>query len=368
MKKNTVLVFFCLISLFCLSQQNKGFNIDDLVEPDEKELLLIERIKYLNEMRKLTSDLFWNDFGIGEFSGTIVYFTDSLSYFFNPEQSVLDRVSKYKALKNPYDYTVLRLALPFDKATYVIQTLFETSEGNKKNINYMLPILFCSSPEVSKNFRPEISNTELWTSNVLHEYFHQYQFKIKAVYSYLNTFISQKRMLDKDSMQGIYTKNWNFRDTLVKENDLLLKAIGANSVEAEKEYFAQFLKLRNKRRLEFQKTTKIQFGQIEDLWEKIEGTALYLEIILKQNFDKLPPNKYLIQHDTMFQNQNIYSGFSLSEAQNYISINDADYYFGATGVNLIRLLEKNNVPYKKDFFQYASMSLSTQLKYFYKIK
>lgn len=367
MKKEVIFAFLLFISTFCFSQKN-GFNIDDLVEPNEQELLIIERINYLNEMRKLSSNLFWKDFGLNEFPGTIVYFTDSLSYFINPEQSVLDKISKFKALKNPYDFTILRLALPFDAPTFVIQTLFETSEGNKKNINYMLPILFCSSPEVSKTLQPEINSTELWASNTLHEYFHQYQFKIKAIYSYLNVFISQKKMFDKDSMQSIYNKNWNFKDTLVKENDLLLKAINSNSLEAEKNYFTQFLKSRNKRRLEYQKKTKFAIGQIEDLWEKIEGTTLYLEAVLKQNFGQLPPQHYLIQHDTLFLNQNIFSGFNLATDLKYTSIQDADYYFGATGLNLIRLLEKHNVDYKKDFFQYASMPLSTQLKYFYKIK
>jgi hypothetical protein len=52
----------------------------------------------------------------------------------------------------------------------------------------------------------------------------------------------------------------------------------------------------------------------------------------------------------------------------YISINNADHYFGATGFNLVRLLEKNKVPFKDNFFQFASMPLATQLKYFYKIK
>lgn len=364
-------LFFVFITFYFVSfsfSQTKVFSLDDIVEPNENEKLIAEHIKYVNDIRQLAADLFWKDFGKDEFVGTIVYFTDSLSYFFNPEESVLEKISKYKSIKIKYDWVMLRLALPFDEPTFVIQTIFETSEGNKKNINYMLPILFCSSPEVSKKIQPEIESTEKWGVSVLHENYHQYQFKTKAIYSYLNTFISNNTMLNKDSVQSIYLRFPNFKDTLLKENDLLLKAINSSSIEQEKIYFEQFLKLRNKRRLEFQKSQKIKIAQLEDIWEKLEGTTLYAEAIVKQNFDKLPKSHYLIANDPLFLNQNIFSNFSMNNDPKYTTIEAAENYFGVTGYNLVRLLEKHNVDYKSDFYTYASMSLATKLKYFYKLK
>jgi len=241
-------------------------------------------------------------------------------------------------------------------------------EGNKKNINYMLPILFCSSPEISAELQPELVHTQDWATSVFHELYHQYQFKETAIYNYLNSFIKQNRMLTKDSMQSIYENNWSFKDSLIKENDLLLKAINAKSIEEEKKYFTEFLKTRTKRRSEFYKQKKITIGPIEEIWEKLEGTALYIDAILKENFAKIPVNEYLLTNDKYYKKENIYDGYSINTAKDYTSITDAKHYFGATGVNLVRLLEKNNVDYKTNFFKYASMPLSTQLKYFYKIK
>ena len=155
---------------------------------------------------------------------------------------------------------------------------------------------------------------------------------------------------------------------MIKENDLLLKAINAKSIEEEKKYFTEFLKTRTKRRSEFYKQKKITIGPIEEIWEKLEGTALYIDAILKENFAKIPVNEYLLTNDKYYKKENIYDGYSINTAKDYTSITDAKHYFGATGVNLVRLLEKNNVDYKSNFFKYASMPLSTQLKYFYKIK
>lgn len=363
---------FCtmLLSIFCSMSfaQNNNISIDDLIEPTEKEVLIIERIKYLNDLRRFAGNLFWKDFAANEFVGTTVYFSDSNAYFINPEPSVLDKVSKYKIINNKYDYNVLKLATPYDVPTYIIETVFETEDGNKKNINYMLPILFCSSPEISAELQPELVHTQDWATSVFHELYHQYQFKETAIYNYLNSFIKQNRMLTKDSMQSIYENNWSFKDSLIKENDLLLKAINAKSLEEEKKYFTEFLKTRTKRRSEFYKQKKITIGPIEEIWEKLEGTALYIDAILKENFAKIPVNEYLLTNDKYYKKENIYDGYSINTAKDYTSITDAKHYFGATGVNLVRLLEKNNVDYKSNFFKYASMPLSTQLKYFYKIK
>jgi hypothetical protein len=365
--KYIYLLFICLISANLNAEDNKNAK-NEFVEPNAKEKLMIERINYLNSLRKFAGNLFWEDFGKNDFIGTIVYFTDSNAYFINPEPSVLEKVSKYKKLENEYDYSVLKLVTPYDQPTYIIETVFETEDGNRKNINYMLPILFCSSPEITAALQPEIIATQEWATSAFHELYHQYQFKETAIYNYLNSFIKQNRMFTKDSMQSIYENNWSYKDSLIKENDLLLKAINASSVAEEKKYFTEFLKTRNKRRTEFYKQKKITIGPIEEIWEKLEGTALYIDAVLKENFSNLIENKYLLENDKSFRKENIYQNYKLDTATDYTSINDAKHYFGATGINLVRLLEKNNVDYKTNFFKYASMPLSTQLKYFYKIK
>jgi hypothetical protein len=69
----------------------------------------------------------------------------------------------------------------------------------------------------------------------------------------------------------------------------------------------------------------------------------------------------------MYKGHAAYQGFSFETAPEYFDSKTADYYLGATGFNLVRLLEKNQVDYKNNFFNYASLPLHMQLKYFYKL-
>lgn len=365
--KRTIFIVAIISFAYLSIAQKNTVSIDRLEEPTEKEIIIIERINYINQLRKVAAELFWQDFGKNDFIGTIVYFSDTNAYFINPEPSVLSRVSKYTVLSHQYNYHVLRLATPYDKPTYIIETVFEAEDGNKKNINYMLPILFCSSPEISAQLQQEAIVTQEWATSVLHEMFHQYQYKETGIYNYLNSFLKHDRMLSKDSMQGIFRSNQSFRDSIIKENDLLLKAINTTSIDEEKKYFSDFLKIRNKRRTDFYKQKKALIAPIEEIWEKLEGTALYIDAIVKQNLDNMADNPYLAEKDKYYSKTKLYKNFTIENTPDYISVNEAKHYFGATGINLVRLLEKNKVDYKSNFFKFGSMPLSTQLKYFYKI-
>ena len=203
---------------------------------------------------------------------------------------------------------------------------------------------------------------------MMHELYHQYQYSNEAILTYVLRLYQEKKMIDMDSLQGIYMNNQWFRDTLQKENELLKQAVAATSFEEEKKLFTQFLKLRAKRNLDYFKKKKFYINTPENFWEKLEGTCLMMEKQLKENFAEIKPTDYLAENDVMYDKSFAFNEKDISEIQFYSDLNDERFYVGATGFNMVQLLEKNKVPYKDNFFSYASLPLDLQLKYFYKIK
>jgi hypothetical protein len=361
MIKKILLPLFLFCSIFNATAQQ-------IIKPNEQEKLITERFEYIRQIKKYIGNLYWNNFSNNEFPGTVVYFIDSASYFINPLPEMKDKVSKYSIVENDYDWNIWKLRMPLDSAKFVMETQFQFDSKAKKYINYRTPVLFCSSPELTLKEKEKINTTQEWSIALMHELYHQYQYSNEAILTYVLRLYQEKKMIDMDSMQGIYLSDKAFHDTLQLENDLLKRAVAATSLEEEKKLFTQFLKLRSKRNLAYFKKSKFWVNTPENFWEKLEGTCLMMEKQLKESFHKVKPTEYIEQNDPMYDKTFVYNEQDITEIDFYSSLNDERFYVGTTGYNMVQLLEKNKVPYKDNFFTYASLPLDLQLKYFYKIK
>lgn len=343
-------------------------NAQQIIKPSVQEKLIIERFEYIRQIKKFIGDLYWKNFSNNEFPGTVVYFIDSASYFVNPLPEMKDKVSKYSIVENDYDWNIWKLRMPLDSAKFVMETQFQFESKAKNYINYRTPVLFCSSPELTRKEKEKINTIQEWSVAMMHELYHQYQYSNEAVLTYVLRLYHEKKMINMDSLQGIYLSNKAFHDTLQLENDLLKRAVAATSLEEEKKLFTQFLKLRGKRNLEYFKAKKFWVNTPENFWEKIEGTCLMMEKQLKENFSKIKTTEYIEANDPMYDKSFVFNENDASEINFYSDLDDDRFYVGTTGYNMVQLLEKNKVPYKDNFFTYASLPLDLQLKYFYKIK
>ena len=360
MKQLHTLVLFVLFCQASLQAQ--------ILKPTIEEKLITERFEYVRQIKKYIGNLFWNNFSNNEFPGTVVYFTDSASYFINPLPEMKDKVSSYAIVENDYDWNIWKLRMPLDSAKFVMETQFQFDPKAKAYINYRTPVLFCSSPELTKKEKVIMNTTQEWSIAMMHELYHQYQYANEAILTYILRLYQEKKMIDMDSLQGIYLTNQAFKDTIIKENEILKKAVAASSFEEERKLFAQFLKLRAKRNLDYFKKKKFYISTPENFWEKLEGTCLMMEKQLKENLSQIKPSEYLEKYDDMYDKNFVFDESSAQEIEFYTELNDNRFYVGATGYNMVQLLEKNKVPYKDNFFSYASLPLELQLKYFYKIK
>ncbi len=356
--------------LWCAVLFVGSFQLADaqILQPTEQEKLITERFEYIRQIKNYIGELYWNNFAKNDFPGTIVYFTDSASYFIHPLPEMKEKVSKYSLLYNDYDWNIWKLRMPLDSAKFVMETTFQFDPKAKEYINYRTPVLFCSSPELTKKEKVVIGTTQEWSIALMHELYHQYQYANEAILTYVLRLYQEKKMIDMDSLQTIYLSNQAFRDTVALENELLKKAYASTSIEEEKQLFTRFLKLRSKRNLDYFKKKKFWITTPENFWEKLEGSCLMMEKQLKENFNKIPPTDYIIKNDPMYDKAFAFKETDPSEISFYTELKDENFYVGTTGYNMVRLLEKHKVPYKDNFFSYASLPLDLQLKYYYKIK
>ena len=70
----SVLLFFAI----CFQAQAQ------IIKPSPEEKLITERFEYIRIIKKYIGNLFWKNFSNNDFPGTVVYFSDSASYFINP--------------------------------------------------------------------------------------------------------------------------------------------------------------------------------------------------------------------------------------------------------------------------------------------
>ncbi len=106
-----------------------------ILQPTEQEKLITERFEYIRQIKNYIGELYWNNFAKNDFPGTIVYFTDSASYFIHPLPEMKDKVSKYSLLYNDYDWNIWKLRMPLDSAKFVMETTFQFDPKAKEYIN-----------------------------------------------------------------------------------------------------------------------------------------------------------------------------------------------------------------------------------------
>ena len=202
-----------------------------------------------------------------------------------------------------------------------------TFTDEESNIDYRTPFMRCSSLELTSRAVPDVTSVNEWATMVMHEYFHGFQFKNDG---YLDIYDTITNAVLPDTLIELAASHDWCRESITQENDLLLKAIDANDIEASRAYIQSFFELRNERRERVKKELCIDIVALEQLYETMEGSARYIEYCLYRHF----------------------GNFSLSDAKWLYTVGRKYYY--ATGFNLLRLSDKLRIDYKYLIFKNVS--------------
>jgi hypothetical protein len=343
-------VMFLFLTLLLLSS---GRN------PSPEEQVIFDRIEYINDLKRFIDKNVWKGLAAKEFDLPLIYYTDRFSYVANPTQKFIDSfkpdlVFQRGALKI---YKTNRLdSIPFHMETMT------TFGDNSSAYNHNSPFMNCSSFEVTQKMVHDVHSTEQWTTMVIHEYFHGFQFKHPAHLAYFGKNIA----VSADTLQEIYKSHGWFKASVDQENAMLLAALDAADEKQTQSLVDSFFLFREKRHLQAKRQLAVDIRQIEQAYETMEGTARYVEYSLYRHFARKDPDRDLAKSDTAYHAYGYFRNHTL-EKDKWLYLSDKTRYFYATGFNMVRLFDKRKVNYKTRLFNEAGLS-SEQLLQQYRTK
>ena len=331
------------------------------VKSQNSEQLIFDRIEYIFNLKPIIAEKYWKGFDRKKYDVPLMYYTETESYIANPQK---DFVSYYKptlVFKNS-SIKIYKTSKRFDDVPFHMETSFGIDESIDKIVR-PVPMMYCSSFEVSSKKMPECTSTEYWVTMIVHEYFHGFQFKHKP---YISTVLEKTSTVTEDSLSKIFKSNAWFQEKIKEENGFLLKAIQSKSQSETENYIDSFYNSRKERRLETKSKLNFEIDDCEKIYETMEGTARYIEYNLQMEYATKKPDERLTSVDKAYHSYQIF--------QNYKIENDpwlytpGKRYFYATGFNIVRLLDKLNIDYKSILFKEGNLSLDEILETSHKKK
>lgn len=318
--------------------------------PDDKDRVVIDRIGYVYGLKSLIGRKVWPGVNEDRFDVPLIYYSDSNSYTANPTAKFIDTftphlISESKELR--IYKTSLLDSLPFHMAVG-----FEFGDSTAA-YNYRSPFMNCSSVEITQNTVPDVPSTEVWATMVMHEYFHGFQLKHPGFFEHFEKITLS---MPRGSLHNIYRSNEWFRESVEKENEMLLSALKATENNEICSLIDSFFQLRNHRREQTKALFNSDIKPTEELLETMEGTARYVEFRLYNEFLTKLPDKKMMESDSCYGSYVYFRDFELEKEQWLYKAKGINYFY-ATGFNIARLLDKLQIEYKSRLFNEGELSL-----------
>lgn len=266
---------------------------------------VVGRIQYVYALKDAIDATVWPGFAAPENDVPLVYYEDSLCYVANPTPAFTgERVFSASGLE------IVRLPR-VDDTPFHMHVDCTDSLG---------PVMRCSSPEITRQYVPEVPSVNVWAPMVMHEYFHGFQFKQEG---FLDEFM-RISSFESDTLTALCADYAWFKESVAEENALLLKAIERPG--SAEDYMREFFELRDKRRERVLAEVGVDIVAFEQLMEVVEGSARYVEYRLYRYLGEYSWAKY----QWLFK--------------------PSDKYYYALGFNALRLLDKLGIDYRGDLF------------------
>lgn len=321
------ILIFCCLAIFSLNLQAQNNNPD------------VERIQYLHTLKKYLNKV-WPTFDSPEYTADIAYFTPTKTFITGRPISKTLKKRPIKAYRR--GNILIEETERLDTIAFHMFTAYENDDNSK--LWYRYPVILCSDYDTTSKHIEDIPNTQTWATIVLHEYFHGFQFRHPEFIRFANDSVT----VSITKLQSYYDHYPWFRESIEKENQILLECLASKNIQKIKVLFKEYKAQRSQRLLKFHQTEKFDLTPQEEFMEKMEGSARYMEYQLYLSFKNIPTNKELMNIDKHYDPLALKT-FKLKDKPWMYKSNSIRYFY-STGFNMLRLLDQLNVKYKKHFF------------------
>ena len=284
---------------------------------------VVGRLQYVYVLKKVINNRVWPGFADKENDVPLIYYDDTCCYVVNPSDKIQTLYKTENVFQN-YDVAIFKMQR-IDNIPFHMHVTITDEEGR---IDYRTPVMRCSSLEQTRKTIPDVTTVREWVTMVMHEYFHGFQFKQDG---FLDAYEKAFAACHQDTLSALQAQHEWYRQSILQENELLLKAIDEANLDKVKAHIRKFFELRDGRRDRMRKEQNTDIAAAEQYMEITEGSARYIEYRLYEYF----------------------GDFSLSEAKWLYTIGKNYYY--ATGFNLLRLLDKLGIEYHSYIFKDVSV-------------
>lgn len=292
----------------------------------------------------MISARFWPQFGTDSLSPPLLYFDDSTSWLAFAQSNIFSKGHPGDSIYCPDGQVIFRLKSRLDSVPFHMESKMSFSDSTSPT--FFKPVMFSSSPEVAARLIPDVKSTEDWLQLLIHEYFHAFQFAHARGIRYLADSIEIK----EDSLDQLYLKYEWFSQFLKEENEYLLKAISTVDKDSTQSYIDSFFRVRRNRRTVFNLKNGYDIAKVEKFWEKIEGTARYVEYHTGFIFND-KETKAALSCDILFENFKQYETLDFLRRPWFTKKTEImRAYYYVTGFNLCRVMDKLKIQYKDNLF------------------
>jgi hypothetical protein len=206
---NKIILFLIALNLIGCQKEKQN--------PEQK---IFDRILFVYHLKQTVEAETWKTFNAPQYDVPLIYFTDSSSYVANPTEKFL-KTFKSELVLEDGTIKIYKTQKRVDDSPFHMETGMTLGDPTP-DFNYHSPFMMCSSFEETVKTIPDVGSTDEWTTMIIHEYFHGFQYKHKPYMEYYEKEIVQ---IQPDSLSAFYkTVPW-FKESIDAENQFLLEAI-----------------------------------------------------------------------------------------------------------------------------------------------
>jgi hypothetical protein len=313
------------------------------VVKNENEQSVCSKLNYYFLLKQKTADTYWKGFNSQQVFGPMMYYGATATYVINPNPALLAKIS-FQLMPNCINGLMVgTITGNTDSARLNMQVDYD--EEDSSLLYYKNPIASVSDISIAKKFISNFTNTEFWDAMVLHESFHLFQTshpKFKVCQN------ETQQLFQRDTLLSFYTKLDWYKKSVAEENQLLLNAINCNSKDSVKYFIKDYLRVKKVRHKKILTAYKINIAALEDMLERSEGMARYMEFCMKRIVKELPRQVELESVDSFYH----FGAYANYERKNDDVMNGVGkQYYYSTGLSLAMLFEKLEIEYQQTIYK-----------------